>query len=140
MAKTGVPASFTIAEAALESGWGSSRLATEGCNYFGVKADSSWAGDVLSLDTREYLSGQWTMVPAVWRKYADFDACLVDHGNFFKSNPRYAHCFSAPNGEAFAWGVQHAGYATDPQYATKLIEVMRAHNLAQYDAPSAPAA
>lgn len=49
---TCVPASFTVAEAALESGWGSSQLATQGKNLFGVKADRSWHGDVLTLNTR----------------------------------------------------------------------------------------
>lgn len=132
-ARTGVPSSFTIAEAALESGWGCSRLATEAKNFFGVKADQSWIGNVLELDTREFLSGQWTMVPALWRVYPDFDACLVDHGDFLKSNPRYADCFNAPDGEEFARRVQAAGYATDPSYAEKLIEIMRAHNLAALD-------
>jgi flagellar rod assembly protein/muramidase FlgJ len=131
--KTGVPASFTIAEAALESGWGASRLAVEANNFFGVKADESWAGDTVTMDTREFLNGTWVMVPARWRKYADFDACLVDHGAFLKSNPRYASCFSAPNSEGFAWAIQQAGYATDPGYANKLISIMRAHNLSQYD-------
>lgn len=135
-AKTGVPASFTIAEAALESGWGGSRLATEANNFFGVKADPSWLGYVVVFNTREYLDGQWTMVPARWRKYDSFDACLVDHGNFLRSNPRYEHCFDAPDGEAFARSVQAAGYATDPDYADKLIQIMRLHNLMALDAPA----
>lgn len=135
-ASTGVPASFTIAEAALESGWGCSRLATEANNFFGVKADYSWAGDKLMMDTREYYDGQWKMVPAPWRKYPDFGACLEDHGDFLRNNPRYEHCFTAPNSEAFAWAVQRAGYATDPDYANKLIAIMRAHNLAALDAPA----
>ena len=69
---TNVPASFTVAQAALESGWGRSRLAREGKNLFGVKADVSWHGEVLTLNTREFLHGTWVMVPARWRKYADW--------------------------------------------------------------------
>jgi flagellum-specific peptidoglycan hydrolase FlgJ len=136
-AKTRVPASFTIAEAALESGWGHSRLAIEGNNLFGVKADHTWQGDRIAMNTREWNEDSgWMMVPAYWRKYPDFESCLEDHDDFL-SHPRYAHCFDAANGEEFARLVQQAGYATDPDYADKLITIMRAHNLAALDAPAA---
>lgn len=133
-AKTKVPASFTVAEAALESGWGRSRLATEANNLFGVKADPSWTGDKLMMDTREYLKGEWIMIPAPWRVYPDLEACIEDHDAFLE-HPRYAHCFETTDGEDFARAVQAAGYATDPDYAEKLIAIMRAHNLAALDAP-----
>ncbi len=136
-AKTRVPASFTVAEAALESGWGHSRLAVEAFNLFGVKADPAWLGERIAMDTREWsIIDGWTMVSAYWRKYRDFESCLEDHGDFL-SHSRYAHCFDAANGEEFARAVQAAGYATDPAYADKLISIMRAHNLAALDAPVA---
>jgi len=132
-AKTRVPASFTVAEAALESGWGHSRLAVDAFNLFGVKADPAWLGERISMDTREWTSDRgWIMVPAYWRKYRDFEACLEDHDDFL-SHPRYAHCFDATNGEDFARAVQAAGYATDPEYADKLISIMRAHDLSALD-------
>ncbi len=134
--KTRVPASFTVAEAALESGWGHSRLATEAFNLFGVKADSLWGGDRISMDTREWSAAAgWIMVPAFWRKYQDFESCLEDHDDFL-SHPRYAHCFDAADGEEFARRVQAAGYATDPSYSDKLIQIMRAHNLLALDHPN----
>ena len=131
--QTNVPASFTIAEAALESGWGTSQLATQGFNLFGVKADSSWHGDTLTMRTREFLKGQWVMVPALWRKYPDWISCMTDHAQFLITNERYKAAFACKTGEAFAQAVAEAGYATDPDYANKIISVMRAHQLVSLD-------
>jgi len=131
--KTCVPASFTVAEAALESGWGTSRLAREGRNLFGVKADPSWHGEVLALNTREFLHGTWVMVPARWRKYADWQGCMDDHAAFLHQNRRYALCFECTTGEAFARAVSRAGYATDPDYAAKLIAIIGQHQLGSLD-------
>ena len=130
---TGVPASFTVAEAALESGWGESLLARQGKNLFGVKADPAWHGDVLTLNTREFLHGTWVMVPARWRKYADWQACMDDHAAFLHQNRRYAPCFACTTGDAFAKAVAQAGYATDPDYAAKLVSIIDAHQLAALD-------
>ncbi len=130
---SGVPASFTVAEAALESGWGASQLAQEGKNLFGVKADPSWQGDVLTLNTREFLHGTWVMVPARWRKYADWQDCMDDHAAFLHQNRRYVPCFECTTGEAFATAVAQAGYATDPGYAAKVISIIRQHRLADLD-------
>jgi len=69
---TGLPASFKVAEAAMESGWGRSQLASQGKKLFGVKADPSCHGDVMTINTREFLHGTWVMVPARWQKYADW--------------------------------------------------------------------
>ncbi len=87
-----VPASFTVAQAALESAWGESMLARQGKNLFGVKADLAWQGDVLTINTREFLHGTWVMVPARWRKYTDWQACMDDHAAFLHQNRRYAAC------------------------------------------------
>lgn len=133
---SGIPASFTVAEAALESGWGESLLAREAKNLFGVKADAAWHGDVLTLNTREYLRGTWVMVPARWRKYADWQGCMDDHAAFLRQNRRYAACFACRDGEGFARAVAAAGYATDPLYADKLIAVMRGRQLGQLDVAS----
>ena len=130
---TGVPASFTVAQAALESGWGESSLARDGKNLFGVKADPGWHGDVLTLNTREFLHGTWVMVPALWRKYANWQDCMDDHAAFLHQNRRYASCFACTNGDAFARAVAQAGYATDPDYAAKLVSIIDAHQLAALD-------
>lgn len=132
-AKTKIPASFTVAEAALESGWGESLLARTGFNLFGVKADKSWHGETLTMRTREVIRGKAVIVDALWRKYPDWLACLEDHAAFLMNNRRYRKAFSFTHGEDFAYAVAAAGYATDPQYATKLISIIRRHNLANLD-------
>ncbi len=133
MRNFGVPASFTIAQGALESGWGKSKLATNGRNLFGVKADVSWTGDKITMYTREFANGAPVMVEAVWRKYPGLQACLDDHAKFFRDNPRYSGCFQFKDGEGFTNAVAGAGYATDPNYAKKLIATIRARNLGQLD-------
>lgn len=132
-AASGVPASFTVAQAALESGWGESQLAREARNLFGIKADKGWQGEVWTRNTREYLRGAWVMVPARWRKYADWQGSMDDHAAFLRGNRRYKLCFAHQDGEAFARAVAAAGYATDPDYADKLVAVMRRHRLSRLD-------
>ncbi|MCL6468392.1 MAG: glucosaminidase domain-containing protein, partial [Ralstonia sp.] len=124
-AKSKIPASFTVAEAALESAWGASQLARDGMNLFGVKADPAWKGAVLTLPTREYLGGgRWTMVQARWRKYSDWLGSIVDHAQFLLTNPRYKPAFQHVDGEGFARAVAAAGYATDPTYSDKIISII----------------
>lgn len=136
--RTKIPASFTVAQAALESGWGKSLLASKGKNLFGVKADHAWKGDVLTLNTREFIKGKWVMVEAHWRKYQDWLDSIEDHANFLLLNPRYRKAFAKPmNGEDFARVIQSAGYATDPRYADKIITVIHSHDLASLDKETA---
>lgn len=131
---TRIPASFVVAQAALESAWGISQLAQQALNLFGVKADVSWKGDTLAMNTREFINGKSVIVPALWRKYSDWLACINDHAAFLRSNPRYQSAFSgAQTGESFARAIAAAGYATDPNYAGKLVGVIRGHNLAALD-------
>jgi flagellum-specific peptidoglycan hydrolase FlgJ len=131
----GIPASFTLAQAALESSWGASKLANSGCNLFGVKADPSWHGATTMIQTREVLNGQSVMVPGKWRCYKDWGECLDDRAAFFQKNKRYAACFKETTGEGWARAVAAAGYATDPDYAEKLLGVMRGRNLQRFDQP-----
>lgn len=131
--KSGVPASITIAQAALESAWGESDLAKAGKNLFGIKADSRWRGETLTLNTREYIKGKWLVVPAKWRKYASWQASIDDHAAFLKGNPRYQSCFLCQTTEAFAHALLKAGYATDPYYADKLLGLIAQHKLLAID-------
>ena len=138
MQATKIPASFVIAEGALESGWGSSMLAEKGLNLFGVKADPSWKGATIDMRTREFLHGEWVIVPAKWRKYADWLDCINDHANFLLDNPRYKPAFEhSDDAESFTRAVAAAGYATDPTYAGKIISIIRGHDLTQFDKRSA---
>lgn len=130
----GIPASFTIAQAALESAWGESQLARQAFNLFGVKADRAWKGNVLYMPTKEFLQGRWVTVTAAWRKYPDWLAAINDHARFFAVNPRYRLAMTGKRtGEDFARQIAAAGYATDPRYADKLCRIIRRHRLEQYD-------
>lgn len=131
--KSGVPASITIAQAALESAWGESGLARTGNNLFGIKADSRWRGETISLNTREFIRDQWVVVPAKWRKYVSWQASIDDHAAFLKLNPRYKACFLCTTASAFAQALVQAGYATDPNYANKLIALVNRHQLQSFD-------
>lgn len=128
-----IPASFVVAEGALESGWGGSQLCTEAFNLFGVKADPSWSGAIFVLRTREYLDGQWTMAQAKWRKYTDWLGSIQDHASFLLSNPRYQPAFAYTSGTTFAMAIAAAGYATDPQYGQKIVSIIKGHNLSTLD-------
>lgn len=134
--QTNIPASFVVADAALESGWGASQLTQQAMNLFGVKADSSWTGPTYAIATREYLNGSWTMVNALFRKYSDWLGSISDHAAFLMSNPRYAPAFACSDGPSFAVAVARAGYATDPQYAQKIIAIINAHGLTSLDVRS----
>src|SRR5262249_29691878 len=133
--RTGVPASVTIAQAILESYWGSSRLATDAKNYFGIKAQpqGGTAGSV-SFNVWEVIGGRNVVQNQAFRAYNTVADSFVDHGLFFLQNPRYAGAM-AVKGDArkFAAAINRAGYATDPGYANKLIGLMDRYNLYRYD-------
>jgi flagellar rod assembly protein/muramidase FlgJ len=132
-AHTKIPPSFTIAQAALESGWGKSQLAREAFNLFGVKADASWHGAVLELPTKEFIGGQWVTEVARWRRYPGWLECLDDHARFLTDNPRYRPAFQFQDGRRFASAVAAAGYATDPTYSAKIISIIQFRGLAALD-------
>lgn len=128
----GIPVSFTLAQAALESAWGKLAL---GNNLFGVKADSSWHGPTVSFRTTEHVAGTDVHPIGTFRAYASWQACLDDHAAFLKANPRYAACFLEKTGEGWARAVAAAHYATDPAYADKLVAIIRGRNLTRFDQP-----
>lgn len=131
---TGIPASFTLAQAALESSWGAR---CPGNNLFGIKADAAWKGATVDVPTHEVVNGQRIAITAKFRAYPSWAECMTDHAAFFKANRRYRDCFLETTGEGWARAVAKAGYATDPNYAASLIAVMGnrpgGRNLAQFD-------
>lgn len=129
---SGIPISFTLAQAALESSWGNR---APGNNLFGVKADKSWHGLTVDVPTHEVVNGKSIAITAKFRAYGSWPECLVDHARFYLDNPRYRKCFLERTGEGWARAVAAAGYATDPGYADKLIAIMRGRNLARFDQP-----
>lgn len=128
-----IPLSFTVAQAALESGWAKSELAQKYFNLFGVKADSSWAGPTVTLPTTEYVGGMPVTQQATWRVYDSWLDSIKDRAAFLLDNPRYAPAFAYTSGATFAQAVAAAGYATDPNYAAKIISIIKTHNLSALD-------
>ena len=127
---TGIPARFIIGQAALESGWGKREIknndGSSTHNVFGIKATSDWTGKTASAVTTEYVNGKPQKVVEKFRAYDSYEDALTDYASVLKSNPRYAPVVEASRDAAgFAHGMQKAGYATDPQYAKKLISIMR---------------
>ncbi|WP_080833086.1 glycoside hydrolase family 73 protein [Cohnella massiliensis] len=126
----GVPASLKLAQAALESNWGRSGLTQKANNLFGIKGTGP-AGSV-TMPTREVVNGQTVTVDAAFRAYHDWSQSIADH-SLLLTRPRYAKVLNA-DGKTAARAAAAAGYATDPNYADKLIAIMDAYDLYRYDA------
>lgn len=134
--QTGIRASISIAQAGLESDWGKSTLAYKYNNFFGVKASSGMQS--IDLSTSEYIDNKWVQVKAPFRVYSSWQASMEDHADLLlkgtTDNPnRYARVVSGSNVEESAQALVDGGYATDPDYAVKLIDIIKTYNLTQYD-------
>lgn len=129
---SGIPASFTLAQAALESSWGKLAL---GNNLFGIKADKSWKGPTVNFRTTEHVGGVDVHPVDTFRAYPNWAACMQDHAQFLLENTRYSRCFAEKTGPGWARAVAAAHYATDLKYADKLIKIMDGRNLTRFDQP-----
>ncbi|HEY1608702.1 MAG TPA: flagellar assembly peptidoglycan hydrolase FlgJ [Paraburkholderia sp.] len=129
-ASTGIPARFMIGQAALESGWGRREIRkSDGSlsyNVFGMKATKDWTGKTVSTVTTEYYDGKPHRVVEKFRAYDSYEDAMADYASMLRDNPRYASVINnSRSAEGFAQGMQHAGYATDPHYARKLLSIMQ---------------
>lgn len=126
---SGIPAQLIMAQAALESGWGRREIraedGTNSYNLFGIKADRRWKGPVVETTTTEYVNGVAQKGQAAFRAYASYDEAFSDYARFLRTNPRYAGVLATQDPAEAAHGLQRAGYATDPQYAGKLVRIMK---------------
>ena len=127
MHKYGIPASITLAQGLLESGAGSSTLATKGNNHFGIKVGGNWNGKYMLKDD-----------DAPNEKFRVYDSALEsyeDHSLFLRKGQRYASLFtlSPTDYKGWAHGLKRAGYATNPNYGPLLINLIERYNLHQYD-------
>lgn len=131
--KTGVSAPLMMGQAALESGWGQREIrlpdGSNSYNLFGIKAGSDWNGKVAAVTTTEYHNGVPSKQVEKFRAYGSYAEAFSDYARLLGGNPRYASVVqpgqSAP---ASAVALQRAGYATDPNYADKLVKVMNRIN------------
>jgi len=126
---TGVPASFILGQAALESGWGQREIraadGTPSYNLFGIKAGPGWQGRTVQVATTEYEGGVPRQTVQSFRAYESYAAAFQDWALTIGRNPRYSAAAAGPGAGGFASGMQQAGYSTDPTYAAKLAQVIR---------------
>lgn len=132
--RSNVLPSLTIAQGILESGWGESELATKANNLFGIKADSRWTGKIYNTETKEYYNGSntATTVSANFRAYDSWDGGVKDHSDFLQAD-RYNKVIGAKDYKTACEEVYKAGYATDPNYTSKLIKLIEDYKLYEYD-------
>ncbi len=126
MRRTGIPASITLAQGMLESGNGQSELAVKANNHFGIKCHE-WKGATFTADDDR--KGE------CFRKYSSAEESYKDHSDFLRYRDRYKPLFSLKitDYEGWAYGLKQAGYATDPNYPTKLIDLIETYNLSRFD-------
>jgi peptidoglycan hydrolase FlgJ len=128
-AATGIPATFMVAQAAHETGWGHKEIkhadGAPSFNLFGIKAGANWKGPTAEVVTTEYSNGQPHKVVAKFRAYGSYAESFADYAKLMKNSPRYENVVAkADTAAGFAQGLQKAGYATDPAYADKLTRVI----------------
>lgn len=126
MERTGIPASITLAQGIFESGSGMSQLSIEANNHFGIKCHD-WEGPTYHMDDDAN--------DECFRKYENPEQSWIDHSEFLTSRQRYADLFKIPSTDYKAWakGLKEAGYATNPQYAERLIKIIEEEQLYLYD-------
>jgi len=127
---TGIPAHLMLGQAALESGWGKREIkaadGTQSNNLFGIKATGNWSGKVVEATTTEYIHGVKQKRIEKFRAYDNYADSFKDFANLVRNNPRYENVLTnLQNVNGYAQAMQKAGYATDPNYATKLASVIQ---------------
>ena len=128
----GILPSVAFAQAALESGWGTSGLAVHYNNLFGIKG--SYLGNSVKLPTTEFYDGK-TPVNIVdgFRAYPNWNTSILDYGNFLNVNSRYHKALRVEDYRTQITLIWQAGYATDPNYTGKIISIIEANGVSQWD-------
>ena len=134
-AHTGIPAHFMLGQAALETGWGKAEIrgadGQQSHNLFGIKAGRNWQGRTVEVVTTEYVNGKPQKQVERFRAYDSYADSFRDYAQLLRANPRYQNVLArGQNVAGFAQGLQQAGYATDPNYAEKLMRVIKQADLA----------
>ena len=125
-----MPFEVVIAQAALETGWGQKIIkgqdGTSSNNLFNIKADSRWSGDKVTKETLEFEQGAMVKKSEPFRMYQSLTDSVNDYINFLSTSERYQDALQdSGNVEHFLQGLQKAGYATDPQYADKILGTLK---------------
>lgn len=127
--KNGLFASVTLAQSALESNFGKSELASTYNNYFGIKAKSGG----VELETEEYENGKSKRAKEPFKKYGSKKECFYDYATLISRAKRYEKVKEAKDYKEAIVEIKSAGYATDPSYARKVIEIIETYNLMELD-------
>ena len=127
----GVLPSVAIAQAALESEWGTSGLAVNYKNLFGIKGN--YGGNSQAMETWENYGGVNYNIVDSFRVYPDWETSIKDYGVFLNVNSRYKKAIGVTNYRDQIREIHVAGYATDPDYQTKIISIIEANGLVAYD-------
>lgn len=135
-ARIGIDPKLMVAQTALETGWGKFMIpredGTSSFNLFNIKADQRWSGESAEVQTLEFRNGQPQQERWPFRAYESLEDSVHDYIEFLTANPRYQQALEqAADSQAFAKGLQQAGYATDPRYARKIINIMDGSTLNQ---------
>jgi len=132
---TGIPARFLLGQAALESGWGKREIraadGSQSFNVFGIKAGRNWTGPTVQVMTTEYVDGAPRKVMQKFRAYASYADAFKDYASLMQGSRRYAAVLKQTDSAGFAYGLQRAGYATDPQYGQKLTQILNGARMRQ---------
>lgn len=134
MARSGIPASITLAQGLLESHYGTSNLATKANNHFGIKCKSTWQGPSY-YHKDDDLNEKGELIKSCFRSYASPIDSYIDHSDFLTGSDRYAYLFELSKTDYIRWahGLKKCGYATDPDYAIKLIKKIEQFKLYDFD-------
>lgn len=134
MNRTGIPASIKLAQGIMESMAGRSELAVNANNHFGIKCKPGWDGETYQYKDDD-LDEAGTLIHSCFRKYTTAEISYIDHSEFLTKRKRYKALFEFPKSDFISWarGLQACGYATDPNYANKLIDAIERYNLHIYD-------
>ncbi len=129
-ARLGVNPDFLVAHAALETGWGKRELryadGTTSHNLFGIKASPGWQGKTVDALTTEYVGGVPQKRVETFRAYNSYAESFNDYARLVSNSPRYAGALNqGDNAAGFANALAQGGYATDPNYAQKLLGVIK---------------
>ncbi|MCL2106490.1 MAG: glucosaminidase domain-containing protein [Oscillospiraceae bacterium] len=130
----GILPSLIIAQAILESGWGKSELAQKANALFGIKAGTGWHGRRIDKKTSEHIDGEQVEITAAFRAYDSWEESIADHGALLRS-ARYKAVQGERDYKKACRAVHVAGYATGPDYASKLIKLIEQYQLTAWDAP-----
>lgn len=144
-AASGIPATYMLSQAALETGWGRQEIrAPDGrnsFNLFGIRAGSNWQGPTVQVWTTEHINGSTQRMLGEFRAYSSYEESFADYARLIGQQPRYAQVMQNlgdPN--AFASAMQRSGYATGPRYASALASVIDTTQRLQGSVPEVQAA